>query len=301
MIERLLRYTVVGLLVSVLVLCGCGDATEHGSSSELLEKAWTEYRMGEYRQAIKAFETVRSDHPETEPCHLMALYGLATTWNLRLPSGDQDQKEARALYGRVVELDPDSDLAAWSLLAMARMLHLVPVGKDPDYAAVRAAYANVYAQYPEHHAGHEAFIYNQAALVQTWERAPVAQAAADMRAFIKRHPDSALLSAAYEVLAAAYEVLCQPRERVDALVSGLEALIITPDNPTQENSWRYWRIATLAEFEVGDFGTARRFYKRMIEEYPQDIRRYGAEKALRRMDALEEKLRNTPAEAEGDS
>jgi tetratricopeptide (TPR) repeat protein len=279
---------------------GCTPSSMDVNPSALLETGWTQYRMGEYRQAIEAFETVRRNAPPTEPHHRMALYGLATTWNLRLPSGDQDKQTARELYARVVELAPEDDLAAWSLLGMARMLHLVPVGQDPDYAAVRQAYATAYAQHPDHYAGQEAFIYNQAVLVQTWEAAEVERAAADLRGFVERHPDSALLSAAYEVLASAYEVLRQPSERLDALVAGLDALIVTPDNPTQENSWRYWRIATLAEFEVGNFEIARRFYNRMLTEYPQDIRRYGAQSALLRMDALEAKLRSAPM-AGGDS
>ncbi|MBT3194371.1 MAG: tetratricopeptide repeat protein [Verrucomicrobia bacterium] len=283
------------VLLLVSVGTGCSRRRVLQSPDDLIKMGWTQYSLGEYRQAVEAFESVRDGCSETDPNHLMALYGLATSWNLRLPSGDQDKKAARALYDRVVALDPESDMAAWSQLAKARMLHLVPVGKEPDYAAVRAAYAGVYAQYPGHYAGHEAFIYNQATVVQTWDRSAVTRAAARMRTFVERHPDSALLSAAYEVLASAYEVLNQPRERMDALVLGLEALILSPDNPTQENSWRYWRIATLAEFEVGDFKTARHFYTRMLEEYPQDVRRYGAEKALQRMEMLEAKLRKAPA------
>ena len=61
-------------------------------------------------------------------------------------------------------------------------------------------------------------------------------------------------------------------------------------NPFYDNSFRYWNIATTAEFEVGDFDLARVYYTRLIEEYPQDIRVFGCQQALGRMDRVEEEL-----------
>ncbi len=62
-----------------------------------------------------------------------------------------------------------------------------------------------------------------------------------------------------------------------------ETAELDPTNPRQENSYAYWSIATIAEFEVGDFETAREFYRRLMDEYPRDPRRFGAEQALERM------------------
>ena len=293
------RATTLAAGVAVLMLCmapGCSRKEGDTSPAENIRKGWTSYRLGEYKRAALTFEAARDAIPETEPDHLMALYGLATTWNLRMPIGDQNKAMARALYDRIIELDATHDLAAWSLLARARMLHLVAVGQAPDYDAVRQAYAVVYTQHPEHHAGHEAFIYSQATLVQTWERESAAQAVENLQSFIERYPASAMLSAAHDVLAAAFQVVGEPRGQLAALVAGLEALVLNPDNPVQENSQRYWFIASLAEFEVGDFDTARRFYQRLLDEYPQDIRCYPAESAFRRMSALEQRLRGSTAE-----
>jgi hypothetical protein len=58
-----------------------------------------------------------------------------------------------------------------------------------------------------------------------------------------------------------------------------------------ENSTDYWSIAVVAEFEAGDFDTARKYYKLLMGEYPRDRRNFGALKAIERMNALEEKLR----------
>ena len=49
--------------------------------------------------------------------------------------------------------------------------------------------------------------------------------------------------------------------------------------------------STVAEFEAGDFEAARTFYRRLIDEYPTDIRKYAAQQALRRMDETERALR----------
>ncbi|HPY62737.1 MAG TPA: hypothetical protein PLJ22_06290, partial [Kiritimatiellia bacterium] len=58
----------------------------------------------------------------------------------------------------------------------------------------------------------------------------------------------------------------------------------------------YWNLATIAEFEVGDFDLARHYYNKLLEAYPTDIRVYGCKQALARMDALEAQIR---AEEEG--
>ena len=53
----------------------------------------------------------------------------------------------------------------------------------------------------------------------------------------------------------------------------------------------YWNIAYAAEFEAGNFAVAREYYRRLMNEYPQDVRIFGVRKALERMDAIEAALR----------
>ncbi|MDP6491203.1 MAG: tetratricopeptide repeat protein [Kiritimatiellia bacterium] len=281
----------IALTIAVLAATACSRRVVEESVDTLTATGWNRYRMGEYALAIEAFTAVIDAIPESDPRHLAALYGLATTWNLRMPVGDQDKDEARRLYDRIIELAPASDLAGWCLLGKARMIHLVPVGQEPDYDAVREAYAETYRRFPEAHPGHEAFIYMEAARLVQWTPQATRESAAALKQFIAQHPTSDLLGAAYGLLATCHEILEQPRERLDAMVLSATNRVVDPDSPVQENSWLYWQIATVAEFEVGDFETARHYYRQLLDEYPQDIRRYGAEKALRRMDALEAKLR----------
>ena len=257
------------------------------------EQGWTYYRLGEFGPAIECFDAILAAHPEVDPRRLSALYGLATCWNLRTPIGDQNKELARSLYGEVIAAAPKCDLAAWSALAMARITHLVPVGETPDYDAVRAAYEDVVTQFPEHLAGHEAFVYLQSLRVQTLDATDSERAVAELLTFIEQHPDSGLISGLHALLAACYETLHQPERQLAAEIRALETLPVDAANPKHENSGRYWRIATIAEFEAGDFKTARDYYRRLIKEYPQDIRIYASEQALERMDVTERALGGT--------
>ncbi len=279
------------VLVGALLLTGCARGPEGAVDADPLTEGWTRYRYGEFESAIRAFERVRAEALPESPRHLQALFGLATTWNLRTPVGDQNKPLARSLYEDITRRAPEDDLAAWSLLALARMEHLVPVGADPDLARVRAAYQIVLDRFPEHLAGHEAFIYLQSTYIQTLEAAPTRRAIAALTAFIDSHPGSGFLSGAHQLLSVGYETLGDPDAQLAAELQTLDTMEFDPGNPKHENSGLYWRIATIAEFEAGDFATARRFYRRLIEEYPQDIRVFSSEEALRRMDRVEAELR----------
>ncbi len=279
---------ILGLFI--LLAAGCAQHSTTEVSGSALERGWNSYRLGEYDLAVTAFDEARASLPIDSNDFRFATYGLATTWNLRTPVGDQDKDLAKSLYEEVVASAPDSDLAAWSTLAMARMDHLVPVGEDPDYAVVRAGYEKVVAQYPDHIAGHEAFMYLQSIRVQTLNPDQVRDAADALEGFVLRYPESQFMSAVQALLSACYEVLKKPELQLAAEIRALDTIPVDASNPKVENSGRYWRIATIAEFEAGDFETARRFYRRLIDEYPQDIRIYASEQALKRMDALEAEL-----------
>jgi tetratricopeptide (TPR) repeat protein len=205
---------------------------------------------------------------------------------------DQDKEKAGALYREIIERAPEGDLAAWGWLGLARMEHLVPVGEDPDYDAVREAYREVVARFPDHPAGQEAFLYLQSTYVAAMDEEQTRSALEALKAFVEHRPDSGFASPCYSLMAACYEILDEPERRLQADLMAYETSEIDPTNPFQDNAWRYWILATVAEFEAGDFDTARRFYRLLIEEYPTETRKYGAEQALERMDALEARLRN---------
>ncbi len=281
-------FTRMGLVLLLCALSSCSKKESTLTPSEILDAGWNDYRMGEYARAILEFDAVLANPGTNANLSLNALYGLATTWNLRRPG--EDPERAAQLYRQIIDTAPTNDLAAWSLLGLARMQHLVPVGKEPDTKAVFQAYQDVIDRYPGHLAAKEAFIYQMAMLVATLKPEQTREAVRQLEVFV-RQGSGEFVSPAWSLLAIAYTTLKEPEKRLEAEIKGFETTEIDPTNPFNEFAWAYWNIATVAEFEVGDFDTARTYYRRLIAEYPRDIRVFGARKALERMDAMEAKLR----------
>jgi tetratricopeptide (TPR) repeat protein len=278
----------VALLVLLASTSGCGSAPLVRSPKELISSAWNNYRSGAYSAAIEEFNAAVIQTPETSEDHLQALYGLATTWNWRSP-GD-DRAKAESLYQKLQQLSPGHDLAAWSLLALARLKHVAPVDQNFDAPEARRAYQECIDRFPNHPAADEAFIYQQSTLIVSMKPEEVKQASATLEKFVVQKPNSRFNSPAYHLLSKAYELLKQPDKQLQARVKAIELEERDPENPEPEFANAYWNIATIAEFDAGDFDTARKYYQRLIDEYPTDIHKFGAKLALRRMDELEAKL-----------
>jgi len=252
-------------------------------------RAWEDFRAGEFGAAVRGFNEAVAAAPAGSADRLQALYGLGMTWNLR--GLGPDPVLAEKCFREVVRASPTGDVAAWSLLALARIRHAVPVGTEPDYAAVRAAYQEVVTRFPLHPAGEEAFVYLQSTWVATLDPRDAGQALAALEGFIKDHPGSKFLSAAWSLVAECAATLGRPDDRLKAKIASLEAKELDPTNPYSDNAALYWEIATIAEFEAGDFAVARKYYRGLVDEYPQDQRRWGARLALERLDAVEAGLR----------
>ncbi|MCY3020944.1 MAG: hypothetical protein NTW87_18155, partial [Planctomycetota bacterium] len=204
---------VLGLALCLLA-GSCVEPQKAEDPQQLVADGWNAYRLADFARAVASFQAAAARTPERSDTHLQALYGLATTWNLRSP--DADTGKAEAVFRRVVEQAPEHDLAAWSLLALARMKHLVPVGKEPDYGAVRAAYQECIDRFPGHLAGEEAFIYQQSTLVATLSPKDAARAAEALEKFVAARPHSAFFSPAHSLLAQCYATLRQPEKLLAA-------------------------------------------------------------------------------------
>ena len=289
MVKRFTFLLIVALLAVAAGVCACAKRPAAGAREGGIQAAWLDYSLSEFDLAVEKFEAALASAAPGSDERLQALYGLATTWNLRRPGEDLDK--ARGLYEQVLEEAPQHDVAAWSLLGLARTKHLVPVGEDPDYPAVYRAYQEVIDRFPGHLAAEEAFIYLQAALISTLKEKETRQALAALEGFVK-DPSKKFIGPAYSLMAVSYQTLNMPEERLWAEQKSLETTEVDPTNPFTEFAWQYWNLATIAEFEVGDFDTARKYYRKLIEEYPTDIRMYGAKQALKRMDEVEAKIRS---------
>lgn len=283
------RFVFLLALLCAGALTGCGRKSGAAADpSAALAEGWQNFRLSEYDLAKQDFSAALAGAEKGSDEYLQATFGLANVWNLRRPG--EDPARAKKLYEQIIKEAPDHDLAAWSTLALVRMQHVVPVGQDPDYAAVQAGYQALIKRYPEHLAAKEAAIYQNAILIATLETNQLWQAASNLTAYIESGAKE-FRAPAWSLLAVSYQSLGLQHERLNAEIESFKNVEIDPANPFNEYAWAYWNIATIAEFEVGNFDLARQYYKQLIKEYPADIRVFPSKEALARMDRVEEELR----------
>jgi len=290
MADRFKQWTrLLGAGALLLGLSSCGRPVEvAGDAPALIGEGWTAYRLSEFHDAQLAFEAARAAAGKGSDEWAMATYGLATVWDLRRPG--EDPKKATGLYQEILAAAPGSPMIPWTELALARQLHLVPVGQEPDYAAVNRAYQRILDEFPGHLAAKEAFLYLQSIQLAKLEPKSTRAALARLHDFAAREKKE-FLSPAWSLLAVGYTTLRDQEQRLLAERNSFETTEVDPSDPFIEFAWAYWNLATLAEFEVGDFDLARKYYNLLLEKYPTDIRVYGCKQALKRMDALEAKIR----------
>jgi len=281
------RVLLAGLLAFGLAACG-QKAEKTGDAAALIGEGWTAYRLSEFHDAQLAFEAARAGADKGSDDWAMATYGLATTWDLRRPG--EDPKKATGLYKEILAAAPESPMIPWTELALARQQHLVPVGQEPDYAAVNAAYRHIMEKFPDHLAAKEAFLYLQSIQLAQLEPKSTRAAEKKLREFVQGNRKE-FAAPAWSLLAVAYTTLGEQEQRLEAEQNAFELTEVDPSDPFIEFAWAYWNLGTIAEFEVGDFELARKYYRLLIEKYPKDIRVYGCKQALARMDALEAKIR----------
>jgi tetratricopeptide (TPR) repeat protein len=277
-----------------LVLIGCQEKTEK-SADDLLADGWKFFLAADYEHAKPALEAAAQGSVGNTDLHQRALYALANFWNLRRP--DYDRPLAAKLYQEAVDLAPNTDTAVWSLLALARMKHVVPPGEDADldalkklhsdFGPIREAYQKVIDQFPEHPAAAEAFLYQQSTFVASLDAGEARQAVAAIAAYLAAHPKAKFESALYTLMGQAHYTLGEYKDHLACEIKAVETRPIDPTNPKDDYAQPYYQVACVAEFEVGDFATARHYYKMLIEKYPVDIRGAEARTALVRMDAVE--------------
>jgi len=279
----------VCLAILCLGLAGCGKPFERIQPGVRVDAGWDDYRLGEFSLALKEFQAASADAIPGSAVHLEALYGEATTWCLRRP--DEDLERAARLFHEVIDLAPTNSMAAWSWLALARIKALPVDGEAPALRPQLDAYQEVIRRFPFHAAGEEAFLMQQAAKLGTPDATQAREALAALQEFIKTHSGSPWRCAAYGLIVHCCTILGLDDLRLEAMMQAWKTAEIDPINPVQDLSWTYWQIATIAEFNAGDFATAREYYRKLIAEYPTEQRVFLAKQELKRMDDLEARLR----------
>lgn len=274
----MLKLCFIGLLLLAL---GCDRSGVKPESATPVATGWEYYRLGEFDLAARAFQRAAGD-PATREA---GWFGEAQVWHWRAPNPNLVQ--AAKLYRQVVEHAPTSDWAAWSRLALAQIAVARPVDTPVDVALAERVFLEVFHAHPGHPAGHEAFVTLQSLRLEQNTPASWRGVAAALDEFLAQHPQTSYASAAYGLQAHCYRMLQEPASELAAVRQQWQA-----DEDTGRNMvGTYWRIATLAEFDLGDFATAREFYRRLIAEYPTEQRVFLAKQELQRMDDIEAELR----------
>ena len=278
-----------GLVTFLMLLQACGSKKAADSPDQQIREGWSRYRLGEFNSAVRIFRSVQESQPRGSEFRLQALYGEASCWNHRRDG--RDIAKAVAGYQAVIQEAPQDPLAAWCALDIVRTRHLAPADKTIDYQGLVQDYATVYRTYPETPAGEEAFLYECNLSLAASDRENPQKLLEKITAFLSAHPKSPYRSQFYSVMSESYRRMDDQARRIDYMIKSLESREVDPANPIDDRSTAYWNIAYAAEFEAGNFAIAREYYRRLMSEYPQDIRIFDVRKALERMDALEETLR----------
>lgn len=266
------------------IASGCqGPGRDAAVPDNTLARAWHFYRLQESDLALQAFEQAAKGADAAE-----ALYGLGLSLAWRAP--DNAPEAAKKVLAEALATEPGSPWAPWCRLELARIEHIIPPGGRPDFERVRAAYQEVIDGFPGHPAAHEALIHQQATLLLEGDAEEAQAMIARLTRFLAAYPDSPWATRANELYALACRPLERWEDRLDAYIRALETMEWDPD-VVMNFALPYWMIAVMAEFEVGDFETARMYYQKIIDEYPRDQKTYSAVLALERMDAFEADLR----------
>ncbi len=284
--QRSLRL-VCALLVFVFHACG---NEETAKPEEQIRDGWNRYRLSEFSEALRIFESVAASQPRGSEAYLQSLYGQASCWNHRRDG--RDTAKAISFYREIISQAPTNPLAAWCALDIVRAKHLAPADQERDYAKLAEEYGEVYKKYPEALAGEEAFVYQIRLTLPTANADEARNRLGEIVAFLDRHSKTPFRSPLYILMAEACHRMNQEEKRLEYMIKAVETREVDPKTPFFELSTAYWNIAYAAEFEAGNFAVAREYYQRLINEFPRESRVFASRKALARMDAVEAALRD---------
>ena len=280
-------------IILVVATTACGPTRTDRPSENPGADGWEHFRLGEFELASRDFQQAAAV-PATEAA---GLFSLAQTWHLRQPNPDPAQ--AAALYQQVLARAPHSEYAAWSARALA-WLQAVPPGQPlPAIATVAAGFQEALNRFPDHPAGHEAFLALQALQLQGNAPTQWREVLAALDQFLQAHPTTLYASAIQTLRAHCYRMLDEPAHELAAVQLAWELEKADPLGPQPNPVGAYWRIATISEFDLGDFTTAREYYRRLIAEYPAEQRVFLAKQELHRMDEIEAGIRQELAAGGG--
>lgn len=278
---------VAAALFAAASLTGCfGGRGGDEDAATALSVAWDLFDGSDYSGALRGFLEAEKLAGDDVALRQQALFGQGMVWHVRVRP-DNSPAKARAAYGAAIDLDPESDIAAWADLWRARIVSEVIEGEYPPAADRLEAYREVAARRAGHPAGEEALLCALAIQVENEEPGNIRATRDALRAFLADHPSTGWRQTAYGILEHCDRILGDGPAEYDDIRLGWDSRYINPLAPEADLGGVDWNLAQTAEFETGDFDAARGHYRDFIEHYPTDQRIYLAELEIERMDSME--------------
>jgi len=279
------------LLLSVwCLLAGCKQAAAPVDPALALEEAWQYFRTSEFSLATTNFKNAVDSSSSSDPLHPQALFGLATTAELQRP--DPKPALAKTLYEKITREHGASEYAQWSALALARMKAQPDYNVEPEPATALAAFQTVNDRFPGTLVGDETLMRQQMTRLVTDDKKQLHSIIDTLTDFNKKRPGSLFAPTSWWIIASAALALDDSRLARDSFQQCYDAAIhqktsVMRGEVAIDEITTLYTIASLSEFKLGDFDTARKCYRQIIIDGPRDWRTFTARQAIERMDRIE--------------
>jgi tetratricopeptide (TPR) repeat protein len=288
---------------ALFALASCSQNDLQGKPDELVEQAWRDIQLGDFETAAHRLTSAlhhldkmkQQGHPlaNDHALRVNALYGLGLVGTVGRAGGYAGgSAQGRQYLQQVIAMEGTGEMAAWAALALVRDEHLPQTSSDPiDIPRLRTLYRAVLEKYPHSPAAEEAFLFLQSLYVQTLDPTDARTAIEAIEAYLKANPQAPFRSALHTLASHADVTLKDYPAALHESIPALDTKEVDPTNPTANNILDYYRIALMAQYDVGDFDIARTYYQKFLTEYPNDQRVFTVKLELERMDRLEQELR----------
>jgi tetratricopeptide (TPR) repeat protein len=279
------------------VVSAIGDnraAPADGSRHPALEEGWKELRYANWPKAQDLLERVRRESADPRE-RAEATFALANLWQFRRPGPKVER--ARELYEQVLGEHADTPVAPFAVMALARLADTPDLEKDRDPKRARELYERLLRDWPHHRLADEAvlrlaLVNLQAATVppeavrgEMTASVPAAdrdrletEAARLLEPHLKARPTNILAAPMRIVLGNLYARRGRWQDAVDQWVAADAAGV----PGLSDRATLYYRIARVAEVELGRYDVAARWYGRIVTDIRRDPRYYVALEAAER-------------------
>ncbi len=276
---------ILGTLILVALLAGCGSQAGSGSLDQSLSEGWKAYAMGDFDTASNRFSRVTGDAAATQDQLYSALLGQAAAAQYR-PSPDLDQ--ALDCYQRLGRVQTKSAVPQ-SMLGIGMVY--VSQGKVQDG---QAELTDLTKEFPDSDEAGEATVQLANSLWRPtpdgkapggYRLADKAQVQRGMDLLEKRlqaYPKSPLAAVMHMMLASQLIEQEAYKEAVAHLEAALEAGV---QSSTTRGSIT-WQIARIAEDKLHDYALAEKYYADYADKYDRTQLYYLAQLGRDRMKAM---------------